>query len=149
MVRYGVGQSIPGEKNCKRIWASKAILKVKNFVWKATQNAIRLNLELARREVQISPTCPFCDNIATVSPAPLKYAWTRCVGFGVMEIRWVIQEEIEWDDWLKCLQDMHNIRGEQRQKRRVKGETMAWEIWKESVVLCVMKIDRGQRHLFV
>lgn len=38
---------------------------------------------------------------------------------------------MQWDDWLKCVQEMENIDRERGQKNRIKGEVLVWEILNE------------------
>lgn len=50
-------------------WSRNAILKVKNFIWRATHKAIPVQEVLVRRGVHVTQTCPFCDGTEIVSYA--------------------------------------------------------------------------------
>lgn len=104
-------------KKWNRIWGRKSIPKVKTFIWKATHRAVSVNAELTRQGVLVSPIWPSCGNPKTVSHALLNCAWSRNTWFGGMNMRWNTSEEMQWDEWLKYVQEMENRDGEQGQKR--------------------------------
>lgn len=77
-------QHNPSKGKWKHIWRSPYFPKVNTFIWRARQGALPMKNELARREVQISQSCPFCESEETVEDAMLSCSWVRGVSFGGM-----------------------------------------------------------------
>lgn len=113
------------------MWSTDSIPKVKNFIWRATQITLPVMSELARRGIQIPLTCPFCEDIETVSHALFSCTWAKRAWFRGMGLRWNTSNGVQWEEWLKSMHDVGTTRGEHGYKQRIIGETMAWEIWKE------------------
>lgn len=110
------------------MWVSKAIPKVKCFIWRASHQAIPIQIVLEKRDI---PIMSRCDGTEDVSHALMLSYWVTRAWFGGMSIRWGSQAEPVWNAWMDSLQKMSETGGEHGEKHRLQGDTLAWEIWKE------------------
>lgn len=110
------------------MWVSKAIPKVKCFIWRASHQAIPIQIVLEKRDI---PIMSRCDGTEDVSHALMLSYWVTRAWFGGMSIRWGSQTEPVWNAWMDSLQKMSETGGEHGEKHRLQGDTLAWEIWKE------------------
>lgn len=125
------GSNQTAGKRWKTLWRSESISKVKNFLWRATEVALLVNAELEKRGFQIPTTCPFCNEIETVSLAVLSCGWAKMVWFGGMGLRLNTRTEAQWEELLKIMHDVGETYRELGRRKCITGETMAWKVWKE------------------
>ncbi|KAM2124648.1 hypothetical protein ACFX1Q_015215 [Malus domestica] len=89
----------------KNIWKLEALPKVRSFMWCILHRALATRLDLSKRHVAVSPTCPICkEEDELVEHMLLRCPWVELVWFGGQLNYKVNRMEIDtFENWLISL----------------------------------------------
>ncbi|OMP07498.1 hypothetical protein COLO4_07290 [Corchorus olitorius] len=123
---------IVSKSTWKQIWKIQAPSKIKNFLWKACQNALATYQNLWKRRCCTTPTCQLClHQEESVEHLLLCCDWVQKVWFGSSLAYHVDRQSItSFDFWLVGIFEMSSIKALDKMIMQTRVAFICWHIWK-------------------